>query len=232
MKSWGEEVWEKKSVAHGDVGVILGTGFSKRQLDKNTQNILQILDSEVLSRLEPNSAVLDIGVGPAARIAIEVARRGHKVTGCDISASTIKLASLAANQHGVADKLSFEHCDVVELNLGRTFDCIYCVETFFHIPGHLQLVVFKNFVEHLKPGGRLVVQFAVQDKVTVGHLAYALFYHSVYEVASPILKMMGRESFYTNVTRISQDEIRDIAMRVGLSVLVANRAGFFVFEKP
>ncbi|MEO0335125.1 MAG: class I SAM-dependent methyltransferase, partial [Pseudomonadota bacterium] len=121
--------------------------------------------------------------------------------------------------------------DAVEMNLDRQFDAIYCVETFFHIPGHLQLLAFQNFHRHLKPGGSLMVQFAIQDRIQIRFLAYALFYHVVYRMASPILRVAGRESFYTNVTRVSRDEVEDIADRSGFELCKVNPNGYCRFQR-
>ena len=73
-----------------------------------------------LAGLEPGARVLDVGCGPG-RHALELARRGFRVHGVDISAGFVDLARAAAAAEGL-DGASFEVADARALALDADFD--------------------------------------------------------------------------------------------------------------
>lgn len=104
--------------------------------------------------------VLDIGCG-TGRVAIQLARSGHEVTGVDLSAPMLAQAKRhrADLPSEVAARLDFVQADMISLDLGRSFALIitpFRVFQFLLTPG-AQRQTLIAFREHLAPGGLLVL---------------------------------------------------------------------------
>ncbi|QFZ24564.1 class I SAM-dependent methyltransferase [Saccharothrix syringae] len=106
--------------------------------------------------LAPRSAVLDVPCG-SGRHSLELARRGHRVTGVDLSAEAIGHARRAAAGLDV----EFVHADMREIPRHGGFDAAVCLGNSF---GYLELDGLREFAAALggavRPGGGLVVDFA------------------------------------------------------------------------
>ncbi|RYG40492.1 class I SAM-dependent methyltransferase, partial [bacterium] len=72
----------------------------------------------------PGSHFLDVGCG-TGRHAVELAKRGHRVTGIDISAGMLNVARARAQQAGV--EVEFIKADAREFTLDRQFDYAICL---------------------------------------------------------------------------------------------------------
>lgn len=98
--------------------------------------------------------LLDVPCGEG-RIAIELARRGHRVTGVDVSGPMIDTARSRAA--GVAVDLSVG--DMRELAFDRAFDAAYCWWGSF---GYFEDAENERFVARvaraLRPGGRFAIE--------------------------------------------------------------------------
>ena len=111
------------------------------------------------------ATVLDVGCG-VGRWSLELAARGFKVTGVDLSPYMIELARNRAAQSGVA--ATFAVSDVVSMNLGRTFDVIVCVTVLQHIlDPQLARVALERLASHLSPGGQLILLEAAPPRRTL-----------------------------------------------------------------
>ena len=228
--TWGKEIWEDKVRAQGSVGVILGTGFSQNKLDRLTQSALNLCERTLLKRLTPGATILDVGVGPAARFTLALAERGFRPTGLDASPTTLKMARDLAQHAGLQAQTDFIEADFSEFKVDRPFDAIFCVETFFHIPAHLELDAFRSFNRALKPGGVAWVQFAILDELNLKFLAYNFFYRLAYIILRPLLSRAGRKSFCVTVNRNSRAEVEDIARRTGFKICGVEH-DHYLFEK-
>lgn len=95
------------------------------------------------------STVLDAGCG-TGRVAVELARRGHRVTGVDDDRSMLDVA----RQHPGVD---WVEQDLVTLDLPDRFDLVLCAGNVmvFLAPG-TEPDVLSQLAEHLLPGGLLV----------------------------------------------------------------------------
>lgn len=120
-----------------------------------TKGTVQEIDAiEQMLGLEPGCRVLDVGCGPG-RHSLELARRGHDVTGIDISQAFIDIAasSAPANAH-------FERMDARALPYQGEFDLVICL-----CQGAFGLMtadgdddtVVRGMAAALRPGGRLVL---------------------------------------------------------------------------
>jgi SAM-dependent methyltransferase len=109
--------------------------------------------------LAPRSTVLDVPCG-SGRHSIELAARGHRVVGYDISAEAIDHARRAAGSAGI--DLDFFEADMRAVPSDGRFDAVVCLGNSF---GYLDLQGTRDFVAAiaaaLRPGGGLVVDFNV-----------------------------------------------------------------------
>lgn len=111
--------------------------------------------------LEPPASIVDLGCG-TGRHAVELARRGFRVTGVDISAEMLEQASMAATEASV--DLELIRADLTQFNTDRTWDAAYCVcEGGFGLlgssddPFEHDLQILRNARAALKPGGRFLL---------------------------------------------------------------------------
>lgn len=74
--------------------------------------------------LPPGSALLDMGCG-TGRHAVELARRGYRVTGVDIAAGMLDKARRAAGKAGVA--VEWVEADATRFTTTRRFDAAICL---------------------------------------------------------------------------------------------------------
>ncbi|NJM10239.1 MAG: methyltransferase domain-containing protein [Bdellovibrionaceae bacterium] len=227
-KTWGSEIWDEKSRHHDDVGVILGTGFRSKDLEKNTRATMAAVEALGFNNLRAGASVLDVGVGPSARFSIALAQRGFRVTGLDASKEALRRAAGNCEKAGVS--IGFLESDLTAFTTAEKFEALFCVETFFHLPAHLSLTAFTAFNKALKPQGKALVQFAVLNEMTPGFLLKALVYMTGYKILRPVFEMLGKRTFYVTVARHSEQEIHDIAERTGFRLL-CHHNGYFLFEK-
>ncbi len=110
--------------------------------------------------------VLDAGCG-TGRVALELARRAHRVSGVDLDASMLDQARAVAAEEELA----------VELHVGDLLDLAGLVGSGFDVvaaPGNVLVYlapgteadVVRSLVQALRPGGLLVVGFALDRHVT------------------------------------------------------------------
>lgn len=104
--------------------------------------------------------VLDVGCG-TGRVAIQLARGGHEVTGVDLSAPMLAQAARhrADLPSEVAARLDFVQANMTSLHLGRSFGLIitpFRVFQFLLTP-EAQRQTLLAFREHLAPAGLLVL---------------------------------------------------------------------------
>ncbi|MBW4717513.1 class I SAM-dependent methyltransferase [Saccharothrix obliqua] len=127
-----------------------------------------------LERLAAGGDVLELAVG-TGRIALPLAARGCAVTGVDASPDMLRVLHSKDSGETVRTILG----DISELALADHFDLIYLVaNSLFELTTQEdQVACLKAAAEHLRPGGRLVVEaalpnwlFADRRPLFVGHL--------------------------------------------------------------
>ena len=106
------------------------------------------------------AAVLDIGCG-TGRHAVQLARRGFRVTGLDLSPGMLAEAAAAAAEAGVEVELI--EADATAFDLGRVFDAAVCLcEGAFTLVGRddpleHDLSILRNAFRSLRPGAPFVL---------------------------------------------------------------------------
>ncbi|MFF5173664.1 SAM-dependent methyltransferase [Micromonospora sp. NPDC000089] len=109
-----------------------------------------------LLAIEPGDRLLDLGCGigePAIRLAT-----AHKieVVGVSISRRQVERATDRAASAGLADRLSFQLADAMDLPFpDDSFDIVWALESLHHMPdrGH----VLRQAARVLRPGGRMAI---------------------------------------------------------------------------
>jgi SAM-dependent methyltransferase len=101
------------------------------------------------------SSVLDAGCG-TGRVALELARRGLDVVGVDVDETMLAVARARRPD------LTWVTSDLVEVDLGRTFDAVVMAGNvmIFLAPG-TEDAVLANMARHLKPDGLLIAGFSL-----------------------------------------------------------------------
>jgi len=126
-----------------------------------TRNTMQEVDF-VLQELSlpKHSHILDMGCG-TGRHAIELAKRGYRVTGVDISSGMLAEAEKAARAAEV--KITWVHADAARFSSADLFDAAICLcEGAFGLLGKYDdpfkhdLNILRNIGSVLKPGARLI----------------------------------------------------------------------------
>ncbi len=183
-----------------------------------------IWDMEKISTyLEQNDKILDIGCGSGRMVKI-LKDKNIDYVGIDISEALIKIARkrYPNNNFMVGDGLSLSFPDC-------TFDKIFCIRTFHHIPSpNLRIKFLKGIAKVLKPNGLLVI--------TVWNLWGLKSKRNIKAVLKNIfLKMIGRSNldikdawvpWADKVNRyyhfFTKRELRQLCKKVGIEIQSIN----------
>jgi SAM-dependent methyltransferase len=104
----------------------------------------------------PGGRLLELGAG-SGRLTFALAERGFSVTGVDIAPAMLDLARarLARAEPAVAERITLKLGDMTALNLGQTFEAVFCpFHTLAHVPaGQAWKNAFGVTAKHLAAGG-------------------------------------------------------------------------------
>nr|MDO8099184.1 class I SAM-dependent methyltransferase [Candidatus Njordarchaeota archaeon] len=135
------------------------TLYMQEVFTKNTVKEVDFVIEEL--KIRPGHRILDMGCG-TGRHSIELAKRGYKVTGVDISSGMLAEAEKAANDVGV--RVEWIHADATEFKSGKKFDgAISLCEGAFGLLGsndhpiEHDLTILSNISVSLKPMSRLIL---------------------------------------------------------------------------
>ena len=121
----------------------------------------------------PGASVLDLGAGPGM-MSIEFARMGYEVTACDISATALNTAKSRAEGEGVADKITFEVCDI-RAGLKGVFDIINDRGCFHVMRGADRESYIENIAALTRPGSVLLLKtFSTKEPGDEGPCRYSV----------------------------------------------------------
>jgi ubiquinone/menaquinone biosynthesis C-methylase UbiE len=132
--------------------------YMKNEFTKNTLAEVDFIIEEL--SLAKGCLILDIGCG-TGRHAVELARRGYRITGVDISSGMLAEAKKAAERAGV--QVEWIQADAARFELNKTFDAALCLcEGAFGLLGsdddplEHELAVLRNVNRALKPGAKAI----------------------------------------------------------------------------
>jgi SAM-dependent methyltransferase len=118
---------------------------------------VELIEAEL--ELAPGARVLDVPVGHG-RHAVALGRRGHHVTGVDISPELLGQARKSAMEAGV--ELDLHEGDMRDLPWDGEFDGAYCFGNSFGYLDHDGSAAFLMAVGRaLRPGGRFMLESGV-----------------------------------------------------------------------
>jgi len=126
---------------------------------KNTVAEVDFLIEE--TGIKPGARVLDMGCG-TGRHSVELAKRGYKMIGVDLSARMLAEAQKAADTAGV--QIELIQCNAVKFESNAVFDAAICLcEGSFGLLGpdddasERDLAILKNVHAALKPGATFLM---------------------------------------------------------------------------
>ncbi len=144
--------WEIFFDAHAPV-------YMENVFTKNTLEEVDFILEEL--KLPPESHILDVGCG-TGRHAVELARRGYKVTGIDISSGMLAEAKKEASKAGI--EVEWIHADASKFTSPRSFDAAICLcEGAFGLLGkdddplEHELSILRNINKALKSDKKLIL---------------------------------------------------------------------------
>lgn len=143
MKQWYEALFENYALK-----------YEKESFTQGTIGECNFIEKEI--NFNKNLKILDIGCG-TGRHSIELAKRGYKVTGVDLSEAQIK----RAKQHASEEKLdiNFEIRDARSLKFHKEFDlAIMLCEGGFSLmeTDEMNFQILQNAADALKDKGKLI----------------------------------------------------------------------------
>lgn len=144
--------WEVFFDAHAPI-------YMDNSFTKNTLEEVNFILEEL--KLPQGSLILDVGCG-TGRHAVELARRGYRVTGVDISSGMLAEAKKGAQEAGV--KIDWIQVDATKFTSAKLFDAAICLcEGAFGLlgahddPMEHELSILRNINAVLKPDGKLIL---------------------------------------------------------------------------
>lgn len=166
-----EEQEEKRRIASGQTRVTKDEWYREvfeaddwlpLQAESRVQQVareLRFIHNQVKFRTD--SSVLDVGCGDGMH-AIELASRGCRVTGVDLTRSLLEHGLEAANDRNVA--VRFIESDMREMNFERMFDVVLCLNTTFgYFDDAENLRLLRTMARALKPGGHMILDVVNRD---------------------------------------------------------------------
>jgi SAM-dependent methyltransferase len=119
------------------------------------------LEKELL--LSPGASVLDVPCG-AGRLSLELASRGYRLTGVDISAEFLDAARESARERGI--ETEWRQSDMRDLPWRSEFDAAYCAGSSFGFLGDEGDAAFVAAVARaLRPGSRFFADFKAAESI-------------------------------------------------------------------
>ncbi|NCN44943.1 MAG: hypothetical protein COU63_02425 [Candidatus Pacebacteria bacterium CG10_big_fil_rev_8_21_14_0_10_36_11] len=153
--------------------------------------------------LPRQAMVLDVGCGAGVPVDDYLIKKGHLVTGIDISETQIQLArkNCPRGAYFVRDLLSLKD---------REFqvDGIICVYTLFHLPKENHLDLLRLFSSFLSVGGKLLISMGVDDFEGEHELHGERVWSSHYDANRnrELVQMAGFELLMDKVDRTGNEE--------------------------
>lgn len=122
--------------------------------------------------LPKGAEVLDLGCGSGEPVARTLLAHGCQVTGVDVSTKMLALAQ------GQFPQARWVQADMVQLDLGQRFDGIVAWHSIFHLTVAAQRRALPRILDHLKPGGVILMTTGLEEGESHGHVEGDIVYHA------------------------------------------------------
>lgn len=130
------------------------TAYNQDRVHLRTQKYV----TQFINELPPQAEVLDLGCGAGTPVDDLILKKGHLVTGLDISAEQLKLA-----RHN-CPRAAYILRDLTTLHEHEfQVDGIVCMYTIFHLPRKMHGEWLKILASYLVEGGSLLISFGERD---------------------------------------------------------------------
>ena len=129
-KTWGKEIWERKSKYQRGITVSGGVVSWFKGRKKYFENMKRIQE-EVFNFLKKHKGikdVLEIGPGPDVINSRFFLNKGYNLDLVDCSSNTLRLAKEKLGN----EKVRLYEQDMIDLNLPKKYDLIFILGTFLH----------------------------------------------------------------------------------------------------
>ncbi len=143
MKQWYESLFEN-----------FAKTYDQESFTQGTTGEVQFLEQEI--NCDKSVRILDLGCG-TGRHSIELAKRGYRVVGVDLSPSQLERARAKAAEPGA--QILFQQGDARSLAFSREFDLVIMLcEGAFPLmeTDEMNFQILQNAAKALKPGGKLI----------------------------------------------------------------------------
>jgi cyclopropane fatty-acyl-phospholipid synthase-like methyltransferase len=148
-----------------------------------------------LLTIRPGDRMLDLGCGigePALRLA---AAHDIEVVGISISERQISRANDRVAAAGLADRLSFQFADAMDLPFpDESFDIVWALESMHHMPDRWH--VLRQAARVLRPGGRMAIGDFLLVPGADGQKPDAA---RVHEASKGVLSVVDLEEYLANI---------------------------------
>ncbi|MDN3355682.1 methyltransferase domain-containing protein [Actinomadura sp. DC4] len=203
------------------------------------------MTDEMIRRLDPKPGdrILDVGCGNGTP-ALQLARaRQVEVVGISVSARQVARANERARAAGVADRVSFEQVNAMDLPYeAGSFDGAWALESMLHMPDKVQ--VLSEVARVVRPGGRMSIADMIYIEPEDGPVDLSKRYSTIYATLTPLdeykdvleraglvadnIRDVTKETFPTNAAfaaglRSRRDQFVEILGNEGYELLIGNQ---------
>jgi len=125
-----------------------------------------------IQTLQSGDSLLDAGCGAGEPISKYLIEQDYSVTGIDSSPAMIEICKSRFSDE------AWIVMDMRQLALDKQFDGIVAWDSFFHLNPDEQRSTLQRFVQHLSPGGALLLTVGHEAGEVVGTVEGEAVYHS------------------------------------------------------
>lgn len=107
--------------------------------------------------LEKGASVIELGCG-YGRFALQLLKRGYKVTAVDISQESLDILLDQAKKNHIDKNLKLVRADFSKPEFVNVYDGAYCISTFHLLAGkeEQRIKIFSNLIKSVKKGGTVL----------------------------------------------------------------------------